>query len=289
MLLRILSGASLKSRKCRGSGVGPCTPGSSSHRTTVGIRVPAPVFLLVLLTLLALLAGSCRKTPQTYKIFAGKEGYTHKISEGETLEEIAERYYQNPALGKALGEYNGLDPTEPLVPGTTLLVPFDTSELLEIQTLYEANVLYNKGTMLARTGQYEEAVRYLEGAVADSPAHVDAWFNLALVYNKLEQYEEAREILQRLANSFPADATYRYGLGASFRGLARKKDAVRQFEKALEIDPEYREAQYALAITYQGMGKWRKAAGAWKRYLEIDPDSAWSEEARLHLKQLERR
>jgi tetratricopeptide (TPR) repeat protein len=256
-------------------------------RTDLSIR--ALSLLAALLITIALLAGSCGKTPQTYRIFAGKEGYTHMISEGETLEAIAVKYYQDTRLGKALGEYNGLDPTEPLVVGTTLLVPFDRSELQEIQTLHEANVFYNKGTMLARTGQYEEAVRYLEAAVADSPAHIDAWYNLALVYNKLGKYEMARDILQKLVNSFPADAAYHYGLGASLRGLSRDKDSVKQFKKALEMDPEHREAQYALALTYQVMGKRKKAAREWQRYLEIDPDSAWSEEARLHLKQLERR
>lgn len=261
---------------------------SRSHSRT-GRRIRAPLVLAASLCLVAMVAGSCRKAPPTYKIFAGKEGYTHMISEGETLEAIAARYYQDAALGKALGEYNGLDPTEPLTPGTTLLVPFDRSELQELQTLHEANVLYNKGTMLARTGQYEEAVRYLEGAVADGPANVDAWYNLALVYNKLDKYEMARDILQKMVNSFPADATYHYSLGASLRGLDRDKDAVEHFKKAVEFDPQYREAQYALALTYQTMGKRKKAAREWQRYLEIDPDSAWSEEARLNLKQLERR
>jgi tetratricopeptide (TPR) repeat protein len=243
----------------------------------------------VALLAVVLLAGSCGKKPRTYRIFAGKEGYTHMISEGESLESIAARYYQDASLGKALGEYNGLDPTAPLVAGTTLLVPFDRAELQQLQTLHEANVLYNKGTMLARTGQYEEAVHYLEGAVAESPAHVDAWYNLALVYNKLDKYEMARDVLQKLINSFPTDAAYHYGLGASLKGLSEDKDAVKQFKKAVEIDPEYREAQYALALTYQMMGKRKKAIDEWQRYLEIDPDSTWSEEARLNLKQLESR
>jgi tetratricopeptide (TPR) repeat protein len=264
------------------------TSGASGRGGKKTLR-QAVLLIVVLPISFALLSGSCGKPPQTYKIFAGKEGYTHKISRGETLESVALRYYGDAGLGQALGEYNGLDPTAPLVVGTTLLVPFDRSELHELQTLHEANVLYNKGTMLARTGQYEEAIRYLEQAVAESPAHVDAWYNLALVYNKLDKFEMARDVLEKLVNSFPSDPTYNYSLGASLRGLSEDKEAVKRFQKALEIDPEYREAQYALALTYQGMGKSRKAAREWKRYLEIDPDSAWSEEARLHLEQLEGR
>jgi tetratricopeptide (TPR) repeat protein len=249
---------------------------------------PLPSLLLSLL-LVAVLLGSCRKAPPTYKIFAGKEGYTHMISRGETLEGIAERYYGDSQLGKALGEYNGLDPTDPLQPGTTLLVPFDRSELEMIKTIHEAQVLYNKGTMLARTEQYEDALHYLESAVAVSPAHIDAWYNLALVYNKLERFELARDILQKLVNSFPSEKTYHYGLGASLRGLTRGKDALGRFKKALEIDPEYKEAQYALALTYEDLGKHKKAMREWQRYLELDRESIWSEEAKLRLDKLERR
>ena len=211
------------------------------------------------------------------------------ISKGETLEGIAEKYYGDSQLGKALGEYNGIDPTEPLRPGTTLLVPFDRSELEMIKTIHEAQVLYNKGTMLARTGQYEDALHYLESAVAASPAHIDAWYNLALVYSKLERFENARDIFQKIVNSFPSEKTYRYGLGASLRGLAKSKEALSQFNKALEIDPEYKEAQYALALTYEDLGKRKNAIREWQRYLKLDQESIWSEEARLRLDELEHR
>jgi tetratricopeptide (TPR) repeat protein len=242
----------------------------------------------ICLSLVLLLAAvpSCRKPAPTYKIIAGKEGYTHGISEGETLESIAERYYGDPSLGKALGEYNAIDPLRPLEPGNTLLVPFDRAELEKIRSVQEAQVLYNRGTMLARTGQYEDAVPYLEQAVEASPAYVDAWYNLALAYQRLKKTEKAGDILRRLVNSFPSEKTYRYSLGATLREGEDYKSALREFERALELDPQYKEAQYAIALTYEDLGKAGQAVQEWQRYLELDPDSAWSEEARLRLKSL---
>jgi tetratricopeptide (TPR) repeat protein len=232
---------------------------------------------------------SCRKPTPTYTIVAGKEGYTHSISGGETLESIAERYYGDRSLGKALGEYNGLDPAKPLEPGNTLLVPFDQAELDKIRSVQEAQLLYNRGTMLARTGQYEDAIPYLEQAVEASPAYIDAWYNLALAYQKLDRLVEAEDILKRLVNSFPSEHAYRYSLGAVLRDKKEHRHALEQFKKALEGDPRFAKAQYALALTYEDLGKYSKARREWQRYLEMDPDSVWSEEARLHLEGLRSR
>ena len=165
-------------------------------------------------------------------------------------------------------------------------MPFDQAELEKIKTLQDAQILYNRGTMLARTGQYEDAVGYLEQAVQTSPAHVDAWYNLALAYLKLERVHQAGDILRRLVNSFPSEETYRYSLGAMMRQTGDYKEALKEFETALELDPGYKEAQYALALTYEDLGKAKEARREWARYLEMDPDSIWSEEARLRLESL---
>jgi tetratricopeptide (TPR) repeat protein len=254
----------------------------SDKHTEVRLRI-----CLVPTLILLLLSPSCRKP--TYKVIASKEGYTHVITKGETLESIAERYYKDRSLGKSLGEYNGLDPLKPMEPGGTLIIPFDTSELEKIKRTQEAYVLYNRGTVLARTGQYGEASRYLESAVEADPSHVDAWYNLALTYNKLEKSERAIAILDRLIQSFPSEKTYHYSLGAALRQTSKGKAALDEFKKALEIDPDYREAQYAIALTFENLGRKKEARREWERYLDLDPDSQWSEEARVHLENLEGR
>jgi tetratricopeptide (TPR) repeat protein len=245
-----------------------------------------------LAVVVALLAGSlvavasCQKPPPTLKVIAAKEGYTHVIAAGETLESIAQKYYGDQRLGRALGEYNDLDLLKELAPGTTVLVPFDASLLVEITRANEGYIAYNRGTMLARTGQYEEALGYLEKAVSADPTNSDAWYNLAVVYQKLDRVSDAMPIMERLVWAHSDQKTYQYTYGSLLRNLDRKKDALKAFKNALKADSECREAQYAMALTLEDLGKRKQAVEAWRRYLEIDEDSLWSEEARIHLKNL---
>src|SRR5512136_275256 len=80
---------------------------------------------LAVLLAFVLAIPSCRKPVPAYTVVAAKEGNTHVVVRGETLESIARKYYGDPGLGKALGEYNGFDLNKPLEPGQTLIVPFD--------------------------------------------------------------------------------------------------------------------------------------------------------------------
>ena len=240
----------------------------------------------LLLTGSLLAVVSCQKPPPALKVVAAKEGYTHIIAAGETLESVAQRYYGDERLGRALGEYNNLDLLKELVPGTTLLVPFDASLLVKITRTNEGYIAYNRGTMLARTGQYQEALGYLEKAVDADPANSDAWYNLAVVYQKLDRASDALPIMERLVWAHSDQKAYQYTYGSLLRKLDRKKDALKAFKAALKADSEYREAQYAMARTLEDLGKRKQAVEAWRRYLELDQDSLWSEEARIHLKNL---
>lgn len=247
-------------------------------------KEPLPRLAIAGLVVVLLLASSCGR--KKYQVVVGKEGYTHMVSKGETLEEIAEEYYGDVRLAKALGEYNGIDPFVGLTPGTTLLVPYDTSELEEIARTHEANMLYNKGTVLAQTAQYEDARPYLERAVEADPSNSDAWYNLAVTYTNLGKLEQAQSILEKLLESYPSQETYHYSLGVTLKKNGKKKEALKEFERARELNPAYAEAQYAIALTLEQLDKKRDAVREWERYLELDSDSVWAEEARAHLESL---
>jgi tetratricopeptide (TPR) repeat protein len=247
-------------------------------------KEPLPRLAIAGLVVVLLLASSCGR--KKYQVVVGKEGYTHAVSKGESLEEIAEEYYGDVRLAKALGEYNGIDPFVGLTPGTTLLVPYDTSELEEIARTHEANMLYNKGTVLAQTAQYEDARPYLERAVEADPSNSDAWYNLAVTYTNLGKLEQAQSILEKLLESYPSQETYHYSLGVTLKKNGKKKEALKEFERARELNPAYAEAQYAIALTLEQLDKKRNAVREWERYLELDSDSVWAEEARAHLESL---
>jgi len=217
-----------------------------------------------------------------------KEGNTHLIKSGETLEQIAERYYGDPSLAKALAEYNQLDPLQPLKPGTTLLIPFDRSEIEKIKFSQDAIVMYNRGTVLASNGEYEEAAKYLEDATKLSPSFTDAWYNLALVYAKLERFEESLPILRSLISNYTKEKTYHYSVGAVWRQMGMLEEALKEFKIALSIDRNYKEAQFATAMTLQELGRYEEALEEWERYLRLDKDSVWADEARANIDKIEK-
>ena len=66
------------------------------------------------------IAGAATSGARLHQTLGGRVGET---SEGERLDEIASRYYGNPALWKAIAQYNRLlDPTQ-VPPGTVVQIP----------------------------------------------------------------------------------------------------------------------------------------------------------------------
>ncbi len=242
--------------------------------------------VLILLVIVLLIPSSCAK--KRYIVVPVKEGNTHLIESGETLEQIAERYYGDASLAKALAEYNQLDPLQPLKPGTTLLIPFDKGEIERIKFSQDAVVMYNRGTVLASNGEYEEAAKCLENATQLSPSFTDAWYNLALVYAKLERFEKSLQILRSLLANYSREKTYHYSLGAVWRQMGMLEEALKEFRTALSIDRDYKEAQFAVAMTLQELGRYEEALEGWERYLKLDKDSVWADEARANIDRIKK-
>lgn len=243
--------------------------------------------ILILLVILLLIVFSCAR--KRYMVLPQKEGETHLIRRGETLEQIASRYYGDPSLAKALAEYNQIDPLEPLKPGTTLLIPFDRGEIEKIKFSQDAIVMYNRGTVLAGNGEYEEAAKCLENATQLSPSFTDAWYNLALVYAKLERFEKSLQILRGLIANYSREKAYHYSIGVVWREMGMLEEALKEFKIALSIDPTYKEAQFAAAMALQEIGRYEDALDAWERYLGLDEDSVWADEARANIERIRSR
>lgn len=249
----------------------------------------AKVISRILFILLAILIVSTSCAKKKYIVVPQKEGETHLIKQGETLEEIAQLYYGDPSLARALAEYNHLDPLQPLKPGNTLLVPFDKKEIEKIKFSQDAVVMYNRGTVLTTTGDYEEAAKCLEIATEKDPSFTDAWYNLALVYIKLQRLDNALQILRNLATNYSKEKTYHYSLGVVWREMGLLEEALKEFRAALSIDHNYKEAQFATAMTLQEIGRYDEAVEAWEKYLELDGDSVWADEARANIERIRSR
>lgn len=216
----------------------------------------------------------------------GEKVYLHKVTHGETLSEIAEDYYGNPARGALIGEFNAVDDAD-LVEGMVLRVPMSGEDLEQLKARERARAPYNRGLELAEKGAYVDAVHEFNDAIAIDPEFVDALYNLGVTLQKMKSYEKAAENLEKAVRSRPRNPTYRFALGNCLFHLGRYEDAAFAFEEVMELDSKHAKALYSLAVCYEKQGQNEKAKRAWERYLELDGKSAWATEARKRLKELE--
>jgi CHAT domain-containing protein/tetratricopeptide (TPR) repeat protein len=83
-------------------------------------------------------------------------------------------------------------------------------------------------------------------------------------------------------------AAARYALAIDGKSPSQLPEALASADRALRLQPDTPEALFNRALILEALGVKDQARRAWKQYLAADPSSAWSNEAREHLRQLER-
>ena len=211
--------------------------------------------------------------------------YTHRVERGQTLVDIADEYYGDPARSKTIETFNDLDGAT-LRPGMTVRVPMTGDDIANLQKREKAREPYNRGLTLAENGSYLDATQQFQAALTIDKRFVAAYYNLGVTYQKMKLYDRALEQFKQTVRLRPDIPKYHFGMGNSYFYLEQYGYAAEAFEKVVEGDPRHTKAQYSLAVSFEKLGKIEKARLAWQRYLEIDSDSAWAVEARRRLDDL---
>jgi CHAT domain-containing protein len=82
-------------------------------------------------------------------------------------------------------------------------------------------------------------------------------------------------------------AAARFAVAVEDEHPSQLPEALADANHALRLDPKFPEALFNRALIIEHLGVREQARDAWKRYLDVDPNSAWSVEARAHLRALE--
>jgi tetratricopeptide (TPR) repeat protein len=102
-----------------------------------------------------------------------------------------------------------------------------------------AEMQYNLGVDLARSGKPEAAIPYLEGALRLKPDYVDAHNNLGVVLAGAGRVQEAISHFEAALRVDPNSADAHVNLGIALLGMpGRMPDARRHFEAAFRIKPD---------------------------------------------------
>jgi tetratricopeptide (TPR) repeat protein len=116
----------------------------------------------------------------------------------------------------------------------------------DAETLYRTTIrknphcwmaYHNLGNLLAKTGQTNEAMIYLQKAVELKPNHAESHNNLGLLLSRIGRTDEAMVHLLKAVELNPNNAGPHNNLGILLSRTGRTDEAIAQYRKAMEISP----------------------------------------------------
>jgi tetratricopeptide (TPR) repeat protein len=127
----------------------------------------------------------------------------------------------------------------------------------------------NLGGALAKQGQFEEALRNFNQALALNPNDSQIHFNLANALVQQDQLSDAVEHFQKAVKIQPDFAEAYHSLGRVVAAQGHLGPAIEYFKEAIRIKPEFAEAHQSLAQALAEQGKRDEAIKQFQEALRI--------------------
>ncbi len=213
---------------------------------------------------------------------------SHPMSEGETIESVADDFYGDRAAAGYLADVNGVSVGTALEPGAVVNVPVGSADIERYQRRTEAKILYNGGTILAGRGALERAEEEFRAALTADPEFFDAGYNLGVVLLEQGRPSAAAAAFEKMSQRHPSDPSVLYGLAKSYFDLGRNEEALAGFERVLSIDPSNEDAHYSRAVTLLALARRDEAIVSFDGHLRRFPEGVWAARVREKLEQLAR-
>ncbi len=102
------------------------------------------------------------------------------------------------------------------------------------------------GLEALKSGQFGDAVGYLERACSEFPHDYRGFNYLGVAYAQMKQYDRAVGALQTAMSIRPNVPNLHYNLGLAYQADGLASLAREQFRMALDLEPGYTKAQEAL-------------------------------------------
>jgi len=132
---------------------------------------------------------------------------------------------------------------------------------------------YVIGQQFFNSGEFEEALQYLENAYSKMPDNVLFAVGLSRIYVELKEYAKILLVLEPLINlpGSPAFDVYVL-LGGSYQELGEFSKAIEVFDKAIQRFGVNTLVLNALGGCYFRLGQLSEALAAWEKSLEMNPE-----------------
>ena len=171
---------------------------------------------------------------------------------------------------------------------------------------------YNKGVNAYRSKKYAQATEHFKVAIADKKNVFEAWYNLALTYEKLGKPDKAENCYLKALEIQPENARllinfgmFLYEKGNSSRAYIfllrateadddrayplvalgyyyqlekQPEKALEMYEKAKKIEPDYALTYYRLGFFFEEKDEIEKAKDFYRQAVKFDPEDSMAAE-----------
>jgi len=132
------------------------------------------------------------------------------------------------------------------------------------------------GTLYRLKGEYKEAAKWIEKALALSPNNFEILRDAALIYYFDAQYEMAREYIECAISLNPTNPEPYRQLGRLYMVMGRPDEAERSLRKAVEIGPDLSHVHYYLGHFLLVRGRLKEARDELDIAIRLNPDSHYN-------------
>ena len=133
--------------------------------------------------------------------------------------------------------------------------------------------LLNLGNKSYRSGNLEQAINYCEKSIELDPNWYVPYYQMGVIYRKLDQYEKSIEYLNRVLEIKPDHDKTWFTLGTHYESIDNLHNAITHYNKALELNPNYYKASSNLAKCYADIGQYRQAEQIIYECISTFPDT----------------
>lgn len=136
----------------------------------------------------------------------------------------------------------------------------------------DIDATFQKGLLLHKQGQLEQAKVIYEEVLSEHPHHFDALHLLGVIANQTNNRESAVDLISRAIAINPNYAAAHSNIGLAFQELNQFEKAIASYDRAIEIQPDFSLAYYNRGNSLQRVKRFDEAIESYKRSIDISPD-----------------
>jgi tetratricopeptide (TPR) repeat protein len=125
----------------------------------------------------------------------------------------------------------------------------------------------------ALTPYYYGLIEEYRTILEEDPNNLAAVIALGNAYFDSGQWNEAIRLYERALAINPRSADVHTDMGTAYRNMGRSDRALAEYRRALELEPGQMDARYNLGVVYAyDVKDYRRAIAIWNQVLRLDPN-----------------